>query len=100
MSNAATSALRLHQRIPRVAFTREFLATLLLEDSAHYLLYSVMFLYAGSDPVTVALLPGEKADAGSLAKAVSDAGYDPVETYSMEAGKLQSHVFVKAKKSQ
>ena len=50
--------------------------------------------------VTVALLPGEKADAGSLAKAVSDAGYDPVETYSMEAGKLQSHVFVKAKKSQ
>ena len=39
MSNAATSALRLHQRLPRVAFTREFLATLLLEDSAHYLLY-------------------------------------------------------------
>jgi len=57
MSNAATSALRLHQRLPRVAFTREFLATLLLEDSAHYLLYSLMFLYTGSDPVTVALLP-------------------------------------------
>jgi len=57
MSNAATSALRLHQRLPRVAFTREFLATLLLEDSAHYLLYSLLFLYTGSDPVTVALLP-------------------------------------------
>ena len=39
MSNAATYALRLHQRLPRVAFTREFAAQLFLEDSAHYLIY-------------------------------------------------------------
>jgi len=55
MSNAATSALRLHQRLPRVSFTREFAASLFLEDSAHYLIYSIMFLFA--DPVTVALGP-------------------------------------------
>merc|ERR1712038_1711086 len=55
MSNAATSALRLHQRLPRVSFTREFAATLFLEDSAHYLIYSIMFLFA--EPVTVALGP-------------------------------------------
>ena len=31
MANAATSALRLHQRLPRVSFTREFAGTLFLE---------------------------------------------------------------------
>lgn len=55
MSNAATSALRLHQRIPRVTFSREFMATLFLEDSAHYLVFSLMFLF--SEPITVALGP-------------------------------------------
>nr|CAD7585689.1 unnamed protein product [Timema genevievae] len=55
MSNAATSALRLHQRIPRVTFTREFLALLLLEDSCHYLFFSLIFLYVS--PVTLVLLP-------------------------------------------
>lgn len=45
MSNAATSALRLHQRIPRVTLTQEFLSLLLLEDSCHYLIYSLIFLY-------------------------------------------------------
>lgn len=55
MSNAATSALRLHQRLPRVSLTREFAATLFLEDSAHYLVFSIMFLLA--EPVTVALGP-------------------------------------------
>ncbi|PSN35929.1 Krueppel 2 [Blattella germanica] len=55
MSNAATSALRLHQRIGRVQFTREFLALLLLEDSCHYLFYSLIFLYV--TPVTLVLLP-------------------------------------------
>ncbi|XP_076049827.1 transmembrane protein 33-containing Krueppel homolog 2 [Oratosquilla oratoria] len=55
MSNAATSALRLHQRIPSVQFSREFLAQLLLEDSAHYLLYSVVFMY--TSPITMVLVP-------------------------------------------
>ena len=49
--------------------------------------------------LTVALLPGLKADAGSLAKAITDAGYDPVERYSLQAGKLQSHPFASAKQS-
>jgi len=55
MSNAATSALRLHQRIPRVTLSREFLSLLLLEDSCHYLFYSLIFLYV--TPVTLVLLP-------------------------------------------
>jgi len=49
--------------------------------------------------LTVALLPGLKAEAVSLAKAITAAGYDPVERYSLQAGKLQSHPFVKAKNS-
>lgn len=55
MSNAATSALRLHQRVPRVQLNREFLERLLLEDSCHYLCYSLIFLYAS--PVTLVLTP-------------------------------------------
>ncbi|XP_023236285.1 transmembrane protein 33-like [Centruroides sculpturatus] len=57
MSNAATSALRLHQRLHNVrfSFTREFFAQLLLEDSCHYLFYSLIFLYVY--PMTLVLLP-------------------------------------------
>nr|CAG4645783.1 EOG090X0CJA [Lynceus sp. MCZ IZ 141354] len=55
LSNAATSALRLHQRLPRVQLTRDFFTALLLEDSAHYLMYSLLFLSAA--PFTVALIP-------------------------------------------
>lgn len=55
MSNAATSALRLHQRLPNVRLTREFLALLLMEDSCHYLFYSIIFL--NTYPVTLVLLP-------------------------------------------
>ncbi|CAH2055962.1 unnamed protein product, partial [Iphiclides podalirius] len=46
LANAATSALRLHQRIaPReIALSREFLARFFLEDSAHYLFYSLIFM--------------------------------------------------------
>ncbi|XP_053643068.1 Krueppel homolog 2 [Cherax quadricarinatus] len=55
MSNAATSALRLHQRIPSVQFSREFFAQLLMEDSAHYLLYSLIFMYTA--PITMVLAP-------------------------------------------
>ena len=50
LANAATSALRLHQRLPRVQLSREFFGALLIEDSAHYLLYSLVFLY--SAPIT------------------------------------------------
>lgn len=55
MANAATSALRLHQRIPRVQFDRAFLGTIFLEDSAHYVLYSLIFVYG--QPLTMALVP-------------------------------------------
>lgn len=55
MSNAATSALRLHQRVPRVQLNRQFLERLLLEDSCHYLFYSLIFFYAA--PVTLVLTP-------------------------------------------
>jgi len=57
MASAATSALRLHQRLPRVQFTREFAAQLILEDSAHYLFFSVIFISGSSSPITMALLP-------------------------------------------
>jgi len=55
MANAATSALRLHQRLPQVHFTMEFFYQFLLEDSAHYLFFSLIFLYAA--PITFVLLP-------------------------------------------
>lgn len=55
IANAATSALRLHQRLPSVQFTRVFLGQLMNEDSAHYLLFSVIFLF--SSPITLVLLP-------------------------------------------
>ncbi|CAB3242201.1 unnamed protein product [Arctia plantaginis] len=46
LANAATSALRLHQRIParEISVSREFLARFFLEDSAHYLFYSLIFM--------------------------------------------------------
>ncbi|CAK1589350.1 unnamed protein product [Parnassius mnemosyne] len=46
LANAATSALRLHQRIPprEISLSREFLARFFLEDSAHYLFYSLIFM--------------------------------------------------------
>ncbi|VDN96665.1 unnamed protein product [Rodentolepis nana] len=59
IANAATSALRLHQRITRqndqLRLSQESIATIVSEDSLHYLLYSLMFLW--SPPVTVALAP-------------------------------------------
>lgn len=50
LSNAATSALRLHQRLGRVQFTAVFLRELVKEDSCHYLFYSLIFLYVA--PIT------------------------------------------------
>lgn len=55
MANAATSALRLHQRMPPFKFSRDYLQKLLLEDSCHYLLYSLIFLYAY--PVLLIIFP-------------------------------------------
>lgn len=55
MANAATSALRLHQRMPPFQFSRDYLQKLLLEDSCHYLLYSLIFLYAY--PVLLIIFP-------------------------------------------
>jgi len=56
MASAATSALRLHQRLPRVQLNSEFINVLLSEDSAHYLLFSLIYLFA-SAPITMALMP-------------------------------------------
>jgi hypothetical protein len=55
IANAAINALRLHQRLGRVRLSREFLAELLMEDSCHYLFYSMIFLYVA--PLTLVLLP-------------------------------------------
>jgi transmembrane protein 33 len=44
-----------HQRLPRITFTKEFLAQLLLEDSAHYLFFSLIFLYV--QPFFLVILP-------------------------------------------
>ena len=51
-----------------------------------------------SQLLTVALLPGIKTDTRSIDKAVSNAGYEVVEWYSMEGGKLKAHPFASAKK--
>ncbi|KAL1505774.1 hypothetical protein ABEB36_005258 [Hypothenemus hampei] len=55
IANAAISALRLHQRLGRVQFSREFLSNLLSEDSGHYLFYSLIFIYVA--PTTLVLVP-------------------------------------------
>lgn len=55
MANAATSAFRLHQRLPPIKFTREFLSLLLMEDSCHYLFFSLIFLYVS--PLIIILTP-------------------------------------------
>ena len=49
--------------------------------------------------LTIALLPGAKANAGELDKAITDAGYEPAERYSLEDGKLKATAFASAKKS-
>lgn len=49
--------------------------------------------------LTVALLPGAKADPKGLGKAITDAGYEAVEWYSLEEGKLNATAFASAKKN-
>lgn len=55
VGNAATSALRLHQRLPSFRINREFMALFLMEDSCHYLMYSIIFLF--NYPITLVLFP-------------------------------------------
>lgn len=55
ISSAATSALRLHQRLPNFQFSRAFMSTLFAEDSCHYLFFSIIFL--NCNPITMALVP-------------------------------------------
>ncbi|CAH8849634.1 unnamed protein product [Trichobilharzia szidati] len=57
LASAATSALRLHQRLKSMntGFSRQVVEVLIAEDSSHYLLYSIMF--AILPPVTVSLVP-------------------------------------------
>ncbi|UJR36559.1 hypothetical protein I4U23_029278 [Adineta vaga] len=55
IASAVTSALRLRQRIPTFQLSREFFFNLIREDSAHYLMYSLLFL-SGS-PMTIVLIP-------------------------------------------
>ena len=55
ISNAATSALHLHQRASHVQLNRQLLEHLFIEDSLHYLFHSLIFLYAA--PVTLLLTP-------------------------------------------
>lgn len=55
LGSAAISALRLHQRLPRIQFNMEFARLLMVEDSLHYLMYSVLFMMAGS--ATMVLSP-------------------------------------------
>ncbi|XP_013101320.2 Krueppel homolog 2 [Stomoxys calcitrans] len=55
LSNAAVSALRLHQRLPAFTFSREFLARLFVEDSCHYLMYSIIFFNV--QPTFLILIP-------------------------------------------
>lgn len=56
--NAATSSLRLHQRMPPPQLnqlSRAYFMNLIREDSFHYLIFPMMFLTG--NPITLALLP-------------------------------------------
>ncbi len=48
--------------------------------------------------LTVALKSGQKPDDGLIAKSVWDAGYEAVEWYSVEGGKVKAHPYPKFKK--
>lgn len=55
LSSIVTSILRLSQRIHHFELSREFLFSVFREDSAHYLMYS--FLFLSSTPMTIVLIP-------------------------------------------
>ena len=48
--------------------------------------------------LTVALKPGQKPDDNLIAKSIWNAGYVPVERYSMEKGKIKAHAYPKFEK--
>lgn len=93
LSNAATSALRLHQRLPNFQLNREFFGLLLLEDSAHYLFYSLIFVY--SYPITMVLVPlflFALLHASSYTKQVfNQIGPDSVQIIRNLITKLEAH---------
>ena len=47
----------------------------------------------------IALLPMVKANAEEVEKAITDAGYEPVERYWLEGEKLRTTIFASVKKS-
>ena len=49
--------------------------------------------------VTIALLPMVKANAEEVEKAITDAGYEPVERYWLDGDKLKTTTFASVKKS-
>jgi hypothetical protein len=51
-----------------------------------------------SQLLTVALKPGQKPDNNLIAKSIWNAGYVPVERYSMEKGKIKAHTYPKFEK--
>ncbi|CEF66196.1 Transmembrane protein 33 [Strongyloides ratti] len=56
IAGAVTNGIRLSQRLgENLQFSREFVTNAVLEDSFHYLLYSLLF--AMSAPMTMALVP-------------------------------------------
>ncbi|BES90686.1 unnamed protein product [Nesidiocoris tenuis] len=56
-ASAATSALRLHQRQPCFRLNMQFIASMLMEDSCHYLVYSMIFFYVAPFTCSVVLIP-------------------------------------------
>lgn len=55
LASCCVSGLRMHQRLPRVTLSKDFIRVLVMEDSFHYLIYSLLFL--ASRPQTMALVP-------------------------------------------
>ncbi|XP_014216440.1 Krueppel homolog 2 [Copidosoma floridanum] len=55
LSCTATNILRLHQRVPRISFTAEFMRNLFIEDSFHYIIYTCIFQMTA--PVTMVIVP-------------------------------------------
>ena len=49
--------------------------------------------------LTIALLPMVKANSEEVEKAITDAGYEPVERYWLEGDKLRTTTFASVKKS-
>lgn len=57
MCGLAFSALRMHQRVPHIQWSQQYLSVLLQEDAVHYLLFSLLFFLFENFQVTMALLP-------------------------------------------